>query len=227
MTRRLPNAERAVVFDLDETLHRLRRFTVGGYAHVSRSLAAETGGDTTTIFRRLWGLYRQGKAAAAYQTICSELGLPTERASELLRRHRAHPARLRLTRSATDALQAMRSSWRIGILTNGLPELQRIKVAALGLEQSTDAIVYADELVPGGKPAAEAFAAICRQLGVPAGRSVMVGDDAAADTEGGHAAGMHTIWVRRPNRTAPRVETAGAIVDSLSEVPEVAARLVT
>lgn len=221
-----PETDRAVVFDLDETLHRLRRFTVGGYAHVSRWLASRTGADGHQVFRRLWGLYRRGRGATAYQTVCRDLGLPAEFAATLLRHHRAHPARLRLTRSADFALAALRGSWRLAVLTNGLPELQRIKVAALGLEPRVDVIVYADELVPGGKPAPAVFEAVSRQLGVRPGRCVMVGDDGVADMQGGRRAGMHTIWMSRPARPTPPHGTVDAVLESCADLPRVAGQLI-
>ena len=217
---------RAVIFDLDETLHRLRRFTVGGYAHVAGVLAGRTGRPRGEIFGRLWRLYRSGQGARAYQTICVELGLPEDAAAELLRHHRAHTPRLRLTASASDALSRLRPSWTLGVLTNGIPELQRIKIAALGLETLVDRLVIADEVVPGGKPAPIVFARICDVLRVPPERSVMVGDDGMADAWGGREAGLRTIWLRRPNRPEPPADAADAVVDSLREVPAVAERLV-
>jgi FMN phosphatase YigB (HAD superfamily) len=106
-----------------------------------------------------------------------------------------------------------------------VPELQRIKVAALELERHVQTVVYADEVVVGGKPAPEVFERVCHELGVPPRRSVMVGDDAIADVLGGRSAGLRTIWLQRPNRTAPPPGAADAVVQSLSEVPLVAPRL--
>jgi putative hydrolase of the HAD superfamily len=171
-------------------------------------------------------MYRDGQGGTAYQAICAELGLPPEEATALLRHHRAHLPRLRLTRSAAEALRQMKGTWRVGILTNGMPELQRIKVAALGLDARVDAVVYADEWVAGGKPALDVFARICDDLGVPSARCVMVGDDGVADVQGGRAAGMRTIWLQRPNRSSPPQGTADATVQSLAEVPAIAARLI-
>ena len=218
-------APRAVVFDLDETLHRQRRFTVAGYASVSRWVEQQTGRSSRETFSRLWGMYRRGQGSVAYQTLCAELGWPAERAAILLKYHRAHPTHLRLTRSAELALKAMRPSWRIGILTNGVPELQRRKIDGLGLSAYVDAIVYADALAEGGKPAQIVFEHACRALGVPAARAVMVGDDSNADVVGGRDAGLRTIWLKRPNRSQPPSSAVDAVVETLSDVPVVAARL--
>jgi putative hydrolase of the HAD superfamily len=220
---RLP--DRAVVFDLDDTLHRLRRFTLGGYLATAISIERETGRPARDTFRFLFGLYRRGQGAQAYQDLCESLGLSVEHAADFLRVHRAHQPRLRLTPDARVVLRQMRATWRIGILTNGIPSLQRHKVAALGVEDQADALVYADEIVAGGKPALEAFAAVCERLRVEPERSVMVGDDGGADIAGGRAAGLRTIWIRRHRSVIPPAGTADAVLDSLAAVPLVAARL--
>ena len=211
MTHATRRVDRAVVFDLDETLHRLRRFTVGGYAHVARWLASRTGRRRGSVFRRLWGLYRGGRGATAYQTVCAELGLPPSSRPRCCDIIVPTCRRLRLTRSADFALRQMRGTWRVGVLTNGMPELQRIKVAALGLEPRVDAIVYADELVPGGKPAPEVFERIADDLGVRARTLRDGGRRRGGRCPGGHAAGMRTIWLRRPNRPSPPKGTADAM----------------
>ena len=216
---------RAIVFDLDETLHRQRRFTVAGYAHVAQWVEQQTGRPAREAFRRLWGMYRRGEGSVAYQTLCAELGWAAERVTDLITRHRAHPTHLALTRSADSALRALRPTWRVGVLTNGIPELQRRKVEGLGIATRVDAVVYADEIVEYGKPAREVFARVCELLCVPPWRAVMVGDDPRADVVGGRQAGLRTIWLQRPNRSAPPPWAVDAVVESLADVPTLAARL--
>lgn len=219
---------RAIVFDLDDTLYRIRRFTVAGYAATSTAIAERTGRPRQEVFCRLQAMYRRGRAATAYQELCAEFGLPGDVAGEWLARHRAHRRRLRLPGTSAGALEALRKDgWRIGLLTNGLPEIQRAKVEALDLGERVDAVVYADELVPGGKPALAVFVRILDALAVPADRSVMVGDHPENDVAGARRAGMRTIRVRRPVfADVSGREEADAVVDNLSPVPGIARRLV-
>jgi putative hydrolase of the HAD superfamily len=218
---------RAIVFDLDDTLYRIRRFTVAGYAATSGPIAERAGRPRHEIFCRLQRMYRQGRAGRAYQQLCEELGLPDELAGEWLARHRAHRRRLRLPPTSGRVLQEMRGGgWRIGILTNGLPEIQRAKVEALDLASRVDALVYADELVPGGKPAPAVFRRMLDDLSVAPRQAVMVGDNPACDVAGGRSAGMRTIRLRRPAFPVHAGEDeADEVVGDLAEVPAVAARL--
>lgn len=218
---------RAIVFDLDDTLYRIRRFTVAGYAATSASIAERSGRSRREVFCRLQRLYRRGRAAFAYQELCAELGLPEALAGEWLARHRAHRRRLRLPRTSAAALhQLRRSQWHIGVLTNGLPEIQRAKVEALDLARRVDAIVYADELVPGGKPAPEVFARVLDALRVPPARAVMVGDHPENDIAGARRLGMRTIRVARPAFAEARGDgDADVVVEDLAPVPGIASRL--
>ena len=85
---------------------------------------------------------------------------------------RRHEPALALGSVAAAVLAQLRADgWRLGILTNGLPATQRAKVEALGLEPRVDAVLYAEEHAPGGKPSRAAFDAALNALGVPAARS--------------------------------------------------------
>jgi putative hydrolase of the HAD superfamily len=203
---------RAVVFDLDDTLYRIRRFTIAGYAATSELIARQVGLARAQVFCRLQRLYRSGRAAQAYQELAIEHGLGPEEAAAWLVAHRAHRRRLRLPVTSVRVLDAMRrEGWRVGLLTNGIPVIQHAKIAALDLAGRVDAIVVADEHVAGGKPAAEVFGLVLERLATPPSRAVMVGDDPRTDIAGGRAAGLRTIRVVRPNRsmaTSPTYQTS-------------------
>ena len=91
---------------------------------------------------------------------------------------------------------ALRSGWRIGVLTNGVPAIQHRKVTALGLRACVDTVVFASECgQKTGKPDPAAFRTVLARLGVPPERSVFVGDDLQADIAGARRVGLHTIHV--------------------------------
>ena len=82
------------------------------------------------------------------------------------------------------------------MLTNGEPHIQRRKVAALGIGDLVDDVLFAAECGDGtGKPAPSAFRAALDRLNVEAARAVFVGDDPRTDIEGAAAVGMKTIHV--------------------------------
>lgn len=217
---------RAVVFDLDDTLYRIRRFTIAGYAATSALIARETGRPRSEVFCRLQRLYRRGWAAQAYQELAMDCGLDVATAGRWLAAHRTHRRRLRLPRTSVRVLDLLRATgWRVGVLTNGLPQIQRAKVEALDLRDRVDTVVFADEHVTGGKPARQVFDLVLGQLDTSPSRAVMVGDDPLTDVAGGRALGLRTIRIARPNRPVPEGGEADVVVADLAEVPAAAAGL--
>jgi putative hydrolase of the HAD superfamily len=89
--------------------------------------------------------------------------------------------------------------YKLGIVTNGVPDLQRDKLAGCGVAHLFDAAVISGE-IDCGKPDPGIFHHICRQLGVAPQESVMVGDNPERDVAGAMAADMQSVWVQRNGR---------------------------
>jgi putative hydrolase of the HAD superfamily len=217
---------RAVVFDLDDTLYPYRRFKVSGFLAVARQLHADHGLDVRLGFAALLRASRGPDRGREVQACLSQYDLPADRLHELLDAFRHHAPRLRLPRAASRVLATLRGSgFRLGVLTNGQPSIQQRKVAALGLHDHVDTVVYAAAHGRGtGKPDPDTFAEVARRLDVPAARIVFVGDDEVCDVAGATGAGMRavrcTAWTRRSDPTA-----APVIVHHLAQVPGVAHQL--
>ena len=122
----------------------------------------------------------------------------------------------------------MRTAWRLGVVTNGRPDIQARKIAALGLEPLVDTIVLAADHGLGlGKPEPAPFLDACQALGVTPSQTVFVGDDLRCDITGAHAVGMKTIWLSASVSLPPEsaLAVADLILPSLSGVPSAAGRL--
>jgi putative hydrolase of the HAD superfamily len=223
------NRPRGVVFDLDDTLYRERRFALSGYRAVAVHAAARLGADADTAWRVLVRALRSGDRAVAFQRLCDTMGWPPAVADDLRAVYRAHVPSLRLPATARRVLRALRPAWRIAVLTNGPPGIQQRKVAALDLAPLVDAVVYAEEIVPGGKPAREAFDAAVERLGVPPSRCVVVGDDPERDIAGARRAGLRAVRVAHaPARGWPPAEGGRAEMEGvpLEAVPRVIEEMV-
>lgn len=97
-------------------------------------------------------------------------------------------------------LQALKQrGFRLGIVTNGVADLQREKLNGCGLLPLFDASVASGE-IDCGKPDPGIFRHICRELGVAEADCVMVGDNPERDVAGALAAGMKAVWVQRHSR---------------------------
>ena len=94
------------------------------------------------------------------------------------------------------ALRALRSHAVIALATNAADSEPGEIRAALGrvrLGASFDTI-YCYRALGVRKPSPEYFAAVLADLGMPAARVVLVGDDWQADVEGALAAGLWAVW---------------------------------
>lgn len=216
-------ADRAIVFDLDDTLYRVRRYSLSAFRAVANALG-DRGFEPAVVFTTLQAAYRRGAGSRAFQVLEARIG--HDHGVDLLDVYRSHRPSLRLAPESRRVLAALRPSWRVGVLTNGPPDQQRRKVDALDLVPHVDAIVYAHECSDTGKPDALAFHAVLRALGASAARTVMVGDDPKRDIVGARASGCATIRVLRPHRLVCPDDEADAVVASLDDVPIVAERLI-
>lgn len=217
---------RAVLFDLDDTLYPLEHFRMSGFRAVAAAVAARglaPAADALAILR----VAASTAPGRELQALAGRLGLDGNDVPRLLEIIRTHVPDLRLPTCSAAVLQSLRPGWRLGIVTNGRPDIQARKVRALGLDALVDTVVFATACGTGvGKPDAAPFQAACRRLGVTPAQAVFVGDDPDCDIAGAHGAGMQTIWL--PSRTPGRAaELAGAIVASLADVPAAAHRLMT
>src|SRR6185312_14422365 len=84
-----------------------------------------------------------GRRAEAFQALAGQLELPGTIVPELCAVYRAHAPALKLPAATRAVLEQARATWKLAVLTNGAPDIQRRKIAALGLAALVDAVVYA------------------------------------------------------------------------------------
>jgi putative hydrolase of the HAD superfamily len=227
----MPRETRALVFDLDDTLYPVRRYLHSAFGAIAAHLARRSGlnrARTVALLRR--ALETDGGPGHECDRLIAACGLPHEWLPELVAVARAHDPALRLSVVTRRVLATVRSSWAIGIVTNGVPEVQALKIRALGLGPFVDTVVYAAEHGTGlGKPEPHSFLEVARRLDVDRSRMVFVGDDEARDVAGARAVGMRTIrvttWSRQTWASMARSE-ADMTVRSLAAVPAAADALV-
>jgi putative hydrolase of the HAD superfamily len=215
--------QRAVIFDMDDTLYPYRHHRLEAFKAMAAFLAREHGCDAGTIERHLMCATRDDGRGAEVQACLQAVGLPAELLDKCLEVMGAHQPDLQLPMSSARVLTSLRrSGWKLGVLTNGPKDLQERKVRALRLDERVDVVVYATTCGSGrGKPDIEPFHEIVRQLDVAPSAAVVVGDDERCDVGGALAAGLHAIrccvWVVGDPTTR-----ATAVVNRLSRVPDVA-----
>ena len=81
---------RAVLFDLDDTLYRERRFILSGFRAVARSIAGENDADARRLFGTLLESLRAGRRATALQDLCAKNGLHASNVEDFVEVIRSH-----------------------------------------------------------------------------------------------------------------------------------------
>lgn len=118
-----------------------------------------------------------------------------------------------------EMLEKMSQTYRLGLVTNGPADIQRIKLQTTGLKDFFDAVAISGE-TGMGKPRVEQFEGVLARLGVQAENTVMVGDNWDRDVKGALACGIRPVWVSA-GRTAPSGDANVLVVRRVIEVREV------
>ncbi len=105
----------------------------------------------------------------------------------------------------------------LAVVTNGIIDVQRIKLAVSGLRRHFRVLIASSE-VGAGKPDPRLFEAALASLGLPPDEVIVIGDSPEKDLAGAKAAGLRRIWLDRAGATGGAVE-AEATIRSLTELP--------
>jgi putative hydrolase of the HAD superfamily len=210
----------AVLLDLDDTCFDQREFLTGAFGAVARR-AGELGADEVRLRDALATIAGDGSDRGHIIDKALEAAgarVPVGPLVDVFRSYR--PARLSPYPGVPEGLGQMRRLAPLGLVTNGDPAGQRAKLAALGLEDAFDIVVFSDELGRSfRKPHPAPFRQALRLLDADPGRSFYIGDHPDRDIAGAQHVGMRAIRVRtgeyasRPDvvtpwRTAPDAASA-------------------
>ena len=225
-----------MLFDLDDTLHDDTYAYHSAAEEVARELAAEHGIDAPALkdayVAEAEGFWHRLSAddlkvklsrvrAAMWQNALQSVGVDdaalAQRSAE---RYNAYRVKYyTLFPGAVELLRALRErGMRLGIVTNGLSETHREKIALLQLGEYFDAIFLSDE-VGMVKPDPLLFAHACRVLGGAPAAAAMVGDRYDRDIRGAATAGLFTIWFNvRSEDLPPDAPPPNATCTSIAEI---------
>lgn len=218
---------RGIIFDLDDTLYPRASFVRSGFEAVARYAAHSWRLDYGAVLADLIDANANGHEGHEFQRLCASFRLPLSLLPVLVAVFRGHTPAIALDPAVRQTLQSLRGEgWRLVVLTNGDPGVQRRKVAALGIDPLVDDVVYANEHASAGKPDPAVFRVALDRLQSPPGSSVCVGDDPICDISGARVAGLRTIRVARRG-TAGIHGDADAVVATVVEVPAIALALMS
>ncbi|RQG91089.1 HAD family hydrolase [Natrarchaeobius halalkaliphilus] len=116
-------------------------------------------------------------------------------------------------------LESLSGEYRLGLITNGAPGMQRAKLESTGLAERFETVVCAGfDTAP--KPDPEPFDVALGRLESTPERAAYVGNSLSSDVAGANAAGLRSIWVPHgetvPDRPDPVPDHQ---LESLAELP--------
>ena len=110
---------------------------------------------------------------------------------------------------------------RLALITNGLKEVQRPRIAKSEMGKHFDAIVVSDE-IGVAKPHGGFFEYAFNEMGNPAKEEVVVvGDSLSSDIQGGNNFGVSTCWFNPDQNNNLTGHTPKYVISSLKSLHEI------
>lgn len=214
----------AVLFDVDDTLCEYRRSSAELIELAFDDVGVEPFFGTAEYYGRYEEFVDDSESMVDLRRRCFEaiardagrdpdLGRALADAYAAERDHR----NVRPLPGAVEAVERLARDHRVGVVTNGSPEMQRQKLEGIGLADAFETVVHAG-YDARAKPHPEPFEHALDALGATADRAVHVGNSLASDVAGAHAAGVGSVWLA-DGTTEPDPEPHYAL-SSLEELHE-------
>ena len=193
-----------IMLDADNTLFDYDRAEAVALEEALIAASLPPGQDILETYQRInadiWHEFEQGLITQEslkterYQRLFDEMGIGADpQAFSALYLDRLARASFLLP-EAEHVVRALRTRARLLLITNGLADVQRPRLAASPIADCFDGVVVSEE-VGASKPDREIFDVAFAIMGHPARETVLlVGDSLTSDMRGGCDYGIHTCW---------------------------------
>lgn len=193
-----------LLFDADNTLFDFNLAEVKALENAFHDFGYAYNGSTGDIYRtinkRVWEQLELGEITAKelrtarFSQLFAAIGIDGEPEpfSEAYLRHLANCGDL--VAGAEALIQQVNQDYRLGLITNGLSDVQRPRLATSPLEPYFETITISDE-IGVAKPDPGIFDVAFAQMGHPQKTAVLIiGDSLSSDMQGGLNYGIDTCW---------------------------------
>jgi 2-haloacid dehalogenase len=176
--------------------------------------------------RQVWGEFERGETSAAelrlkrFRFLFDEISLPIDPQEFSLRFLENLAQGCDLLSGALEVLKTLSGRQHIGLVTNGLKEVQRTRLELSAIRPYIEKIFISDEMGVA-KPAADFFEAVFQEIGNPPKNQVLIiGDSLSSDMLGGINYGIDTCWFNPGGKTTElpvtyTIKTLGQLLDIL------------
>lgn len=181
-----------LLFDMDDTLYSEKEYVRSGYLEVAKILP-----DVKYAEEKLWHLFCEGKKAID-EYLRQENIFTQELKEKCLNIYRFNKPNIHLYAGVKEMLEELKENYGLGLITDGRPEGQRLKIEALGLQELFDEIIITDELGSSKcrKPNPMAFRRMANKFNQEYSRMCYIGDNINKDFIAPQMLGMKCIWFK-------------------------------
>lgn len=189
-----------VIFDLDDTLYPEIDFVKSGFKTVAGVISEDFGFEVNKVYDLLIRTFEKDRKFV-FNRVLEHLNIYSDDyLSKLIYLYRTHKPEIRLYEDAKEIIPYLREDFLIGLITDGFPTTQRIKVKTLNIEEIFDSIIYTGERGKDyEKPSILPFRDMIESFQIKPYEAVYIGDNVEKDFKGPRDLGMFSIKVLRPN----------------------------
>lgn len=189
---------KAVVFDLDDTLYDEKQFVFSGFTDVAGFLEDRYGFNRQVSFERMRQLLFEKGRGKIFNQLLAENGLDCTIVNDLVQIYRSHLPSLQLYPDAKSLLKSLQSKLKIGLITDGAAKVQWNKIKALGLDNIVNTIIVTDDHgADCWKPSPYPYRLVMERLGMEPENCLYVGDNPEKDFVTAKQLGWHTVRIYR------------------------------
>jgi FMN phosphatase YigB (HAD superfamily) len=229
----MPRYFKAIFFDVDDTLFDRRRAQglivarmVAEFPHLFAGLGPEDvdraflESDRISEEEYTLDLPADRFRARRMKLFLSLLGLGDGQSGDLAEMYvTVYPTLDAPVAGASQVLERLVGRCRLGVISNGLPDVQHKKLGALGIRGHFECVVLSTELGVA-KPSPGIFIHAASLLDAAPGDSIYVGDSYADDVLGAKGAGLAACWFNPTGVAVDRGVRPDFEARSLAEVPD-------
>jgi putative hydrolase of the HAD superfamily len=200
------HGEKSAIFDLDNTLYPARQYFCGAYREVAHFLHTRYGVDEESAYSQLLSTLesRTSTYPKIFDEALAKLKIDSPDIPSVLKVYGSYRGKLEPYSDVLPTLSKLKErTWKLGLITDGVPERQKRKLSMLRLERMFDVVIFAKSIA--SKPSPRAYSKALDLLSADPRQSFYVGDNPSLDFRGAKLAGLRTIrllkgeFVRMPS----------------------------
>ena len=212
--------KKTLAFDLDDTLYDEADYVRSGLSLVADEFAGELSCSVESLQNLFAQLLHNGGRERIFNRALESLGhrYRQEQIEQMVACYRSQKPQLRLYPGVRSMLAELAQCYRLVLVTDGLPTMQRAKVEGLDISSQFERIIYCWEH-DAPKPSAQGYRLAIGDANLS--QAAIVGDNPVNDGEPAKALGIP--FVRVDSGRFAGTQGGDYLLNSVTELPEVLA----